>query len=341
MERTRARSVVRQRLALSATLDLNVYYTVYPSGHVYIQSEITNLGTSTLDVDVVQYGLKVGAADAVTKSAGSLPNISYKNGYGYLNLPTRDAFLSVTQDLDGDSVFSETWSQAASIAGSLDSVTFQTSDLADPGKNMSRHHHFLLYVGDLALDAQKASTLNADAYAPSRGQHVGRHPAPREVLAGPSGRPLALRRRHRDHRQGRQPRQHQQHQLPDLDHLGVGQGGRRPALHHLRGGRGQRQRRPRGPPQFHRLLLGQARFLRHGDHRLRPLQGAHHRQRLVFPAQLRREHLPLQRGRRLGGFARPHHRHLAPHRRRGGAGPGSSTSTSTACWCRRRRPMPP
>ena len=43
IERTRARSVVRQRLALSASLDLNVYYTVYASGHVYVQSEIANL----------------------------------------------------------------------------------------------------------------------------------------------------------------------------------------------------------------------------------------------------------------------------------------------------------
>src|SRR5690606_3215422 len=40
-ERTRARAVVRQRLAISASMDLNVWYTVYPSGHVYVQSELS------------------------------------------------------------------------------------------------------------------------------------------------------------------------------------------------------------------------------------------------------------------------------------------------------------
>src|SRR5690606_9493869 len=47
-ERSRARAVVRQRLAVSASLDLNVWYTVYPSGHVYVQSELTNNSTGSL-----------------------------------------------------------------------------------------------------------------------------------------------------------------------------------------------------------------------------------------------------------------------------------------------------
>ncbi|MEO6098391.1 MAG: DUF2341 domain-containing protein [Fibrobacteria bacterium] len=167
LERTRARSIIKQRLAISASLDLIVRYTVHASGHVYVQSEIANLGSTTLDVDVVQYTLKLGTASAVTQSGVSTVNSSYKNGFGFLNTDTRDAHLSVTQDLDGGGYFSETWSQAGSIAGSLDSLGFKTADMADIDKNMKRQHHFLLYVGDGSLDFSKSATLNADAYNPS------------------------------------------------------------------------------------------------------------------------------------------------------------------------------
>ncbi|HKP97339.1 MAG TPA: DUF2341 domain-containing protein [Fibrobacteria bacterium] len=167
-ERTRARSVIRQRLALSPSLDLNVWYTVHASGHVYIQSEISNLSGGTLDVDAVQYFLKLGAATALTQSAGSLASISYKNGYGFLNTASKDALLAVTRDLDEGALgASETWSQVGSIAGSTDSVGFSIADMTDLPQWMKRHHHFLLYVGDGSLDNSKASTLNADAYNPS------------------------------------------------------------------------------------------------------------------------------------------------------------------------------
>ncbi|MDB5047740.1 MAG: Fibronectin type domain protein [Fibrobacteres bacterium] len=161
LERTRARATVRQRLAVSASLDLNIYYTVYPSGHIYIQSELSNLGSATLAVGTVDYTLKLGTTTSAFTSGGA------KNGFGYLNTATRDALLSVTGDLDGGASSAETWSSATAASGSPGTVVFKTANLVDIEKNMTRRHPFLLYIGDNALDFPKSATLNIDAYNPS------------------------------------------------------------------------------------------------------------------------------------------------------------------------------
>jgi hypothetical protein len=160
-ERTRARAIVRQRLPVSASLDLNVYYTIYPSGHVYVESELSNLSASTLAVGTLDYTLKLGTTTAAFASGGT------KNGFGYLTSATRDAAISATRDLDGGAASAETWSASAAVSGSPGTVIFKTTDLIDIAKNHKRRHDFLLYLGDNALDFTKAATLNADAYAPS------------------------------------------------------------------------------------------------------------------------------------------------------------------------------
>ena len=162
LERTRARAVVRQWLAVSTSLNVNIYYTIYPSGHIYVQSEISNIANGTTAIGTVDYTLKLGTTtNAAYVSGGS------KNGFGYLTTSTRDAMLSVTKDLDGAGMFSETWSTATAAAGPPGTVVFKTTDLADLTVNMQRRHNFLLYIGDANLDYQKSATLNADAYNPS------------------------------------------------------------------------------------------------------------------------------------------------------------------------------
>jgi hypothetical protein len=161
-ERTRTRAVVRQRLAVSASLDLNIYYAVYASGHIYVTSELSNLANTTTTVGTVDYTLKLGTVAAAFTSAGT------KNGFGYLLTASRDAMLGVTQDLDGNGAYGETWATSTATSGSPGTLVFNTADLADLGKNTRRLHHFLLYVGDKNLDFQKSATLSGEAYTPSR-----------------------------------------------------------------------------------------------------------------------------------------------------------------------------
>jgi hypothetical protein len=82
-ESSRARAVIRQRLAVSASVDLNIYYSVYPSGHIYIESEIANLAAGNTSAGTVDYTLKMGTATAAYTTAGT------KNGFGYLNTSSR------------------------------------------------------------------------------------------------------------------------------------------------------------------------------------------------------------------------------------------------------------
>ncbi|HLP42723.1 MAG TPA: LamG-like jellyroll fold domain-containing protein, partial [Fibrobacteria bacterium] len=167
VERTRAKAVVRQRLAVSATLDLNVTYSVHPSGHVYIQSEIANLSSDTAIVDLVQYTVKLGAATAVTRSLGNLTNVNFPYGHVYLTTATKDVLLAAVRWLQEQADDFEIWSQVGSVSGSLDSAGWSVPYQSLLAGYMQRHAHFLLYVGDNSLDAGKASTLSADAWNPS------------------------------------------------------------------------------------------------------------------------------------------------------------------------------
>ncbi|MBW8886871.1 MAG: DUF2341 domain-containing protein [Fibrobacteres bacterium] len=161
IEGTRARAVIRQRLPVSASLDLNIYYSVYSSGHVYIESELSNLAASTTTVGTVDYTLKLGTTTAAYTSAGT------NNGFGYLTTSSRGALLSVTRNLDGGASGSETWATSTAASGSPGTVLFNTTDLANLSQNTVRRHDFLLYVGDNSLTFDKAAAINADAYTPS------------------------------------------------------------------------------------------------------------------------------------------------------------------------------
>ncbi len=161
IENTRARAVVRQRLPVSASLDLNIYYSVYSSGHVYIESELSNLAASSTAVGTVDYTLKLGTTTAAYTSAGT------KNGFGYLTTSSRGAVLSVTRNLDGGASGAETWATSTAASGSPGTVVFNTTDLANLSQNTVRRHDFLLYVGDNSLTFDKVAAINADAYTPS------------------------------------------------------------------------------------------------------------------------------------------------------------------------------
>ncbi|MDB5104420.1 MAG: hypothetical protein JWP91_2109 [Fibrobacteres bacterium] len=160
VERNRTRALVRQRLAVSASLELNIYYAVYASGHIYIQSELANLSIAAASVGTVDYTLKLGTALTAGNSGGG------PSGFGYLTTSTRDALLAITQDLNGGAAGTETWT-ASSASGPGGTVVFNTANLDDPAKNMKRQHHFLLYIGDQALDYNKAAGIGNDAYNPT------------------------------------------------------------------------------------------------------------------------------------------------------------------------------
>lgn len=161
VESTRARAVVRQNLPVSASIDLNIYYTVYPSGHVYVQSELSNLSAGSTAVTTVDYTLRLGSTSAAYTSADST------RGFGYLTTASRDAMLSVTRNLDGGASGAERWAISTAATGTPGTVVFNTTDLADLSQNTVRRHDFLLYVGETALDFGKSAALNTDAYAPS------------------------------------------------------------------------------------------------------------------------------------------------------------------------------
>ncbi len=161
LERTRTRAIVRQRLNVSASLNVDITYSIYASGHIYVESELTNLSASTLTIGTVDYTLKLGTTTAAYTSAGT------KNGFGYLTTSTRDAVITATRDLDAGASSAETWATSTAASGSPGTVVFNTTDLVDIVKNMKRRHDFLIYIGDNSLDFSKAAALNADAYAPS------------------------------------------------------------------------------------------------------------------------------------------------------------------------------
>lgn len=161
VESTRARAVVRQNLPVSASIDLNIYYTVYASGHVYVQSELANLSAGSTAVTTVDYTLRLGSTSSAFTSADSV------KGFGYLTTATRDAMISVTRNLDGGASGTERWATSTAASGTPGTVVFNTTDLADLSQNTKRRHDFLLYLGDNALDFAKAAALNADAYGPS------------------------------------------------------------------------------------------------------------------------------------------------------------------------------
>jgi hypothetical protein len=161
LESSRARAVIRQQLPVSASLDLNIYYSVYSSGHIYIESELSNLASATTTVGTVDYTLKLASTTAAFTSADST------KGFGYLTTATRDAMLTVTRDLDGGASGAERWSTSTAATGATGTVIFKTTDLADLSRNTLRRHDFLLYMGDNALTFDKAAVINADAYSPS------------------------------------------------------------------------------------------------------------------------------------------------------------------------------
>ena len=160
MERTKTRAVVRQLCPVSANLNLYIYYSIYASGHIYINAEIQNLTTNSQALTSVDYTLKLGTTTSSYSSTGTT------KGFGYLTTGTRDALLSVVKDLDGGAATAETWTSTAT-SGSPGTVVFSTANPSDCAKYMQRRYGFLLYIGDLALDYQKSATLNADAYNPS------------------------------------------------------------------------------------------------------------------------------------------------------------------------------
>gem|GEM_PF-2090209 len=158
--KTRTACQVLQRLAVSASLDLYVYYTVQSSGHVFVQSELVNLTSSSAAVATMTFTAKVGTAASAATSGGT------NRGYGYLLTSSRDVLFAATHDLDTAAAAAETWTQT-SASGASGYVRFATTDLADlPGK-FRRRHPFLLYLGDGSLTANTAAAVYSDVISPS------------------------------------------------------------------------------------------------------------------------------------------------------------------------------
>ncbi len=159
LEQGKSRVVVKQRFGYSASLDVNFYYTLYPSGHIFVQVEYVNLSAGTLTMTTVDYTVKVGTATSAYTNG-------LKNGYGYLTTATRDVLFSVTTPLDDGASSAETWTGSAT-SGASGNLVFNTGDMINPSQYFHRYHHFLLYIGDASLDAAKATALHADVTNPS------------------------------------------------------------------------------------------------------------------------------------------------------------------------------
>lgn len=157
---SKSRVQVHQMLAVSASLDLHVYYTIYPSGHIYVQSEIINLTTSAASIGTATFKTMVGTATAAYSSATGA------NGFGYLTTSSRDVFVGTTQALDSAASAAETWVMSSS-SGASGYVQWTTSNLADPAGKFKRLQNFVIYLGETSLDYGKAALLHADANAPT------------------------------------------------------------------------------------------------------------------------------------------------------------------------------
>jgi hypothetical protein len=158
-EQTKARVVVRQRFAYSASLDVNIFYTLYPSGHIFVQAEYVNLSSGSLSPGPVDYTLRVNAAVSAFSNKA-------KDGFAYLTTSSRDAALSAIRPLDDGAPAAEAWTGSATQGASGNAV-FNTAALAALPRYYKRYHHFLIYIGDANLDFAKASVLNADVSNPS------------------------------------------------------------------------------------------------------------------------------------------------------------------------------
>ncbi len=156
---SRAHMGVKQVLSVSANLVLNIYYHIYPSGHIYVTSEMINQASSNTAIGTVDYNLQVGTAVTAFHSGGT------KNGYGYLTTATRDAYLGILQDLDAGATSADTWTGTPTLGSNK--LVYATTNLEDLTGYNTRQQHFLLYIGDGAIDGTKAATLNDDNYTPS------------------------------------------------------------------------------------------------------------------------------------------------------------------------------
>jgi hypothetical protein len=160
VEQGKARVVVKQRFAYSASLDVNFYYTIHPSGHIFVQVEYVNLSAGSLSPGTIDYTLKVNNAVTVF-------NTKAKDGFAYVTTATRDAALIVARPLDdGAQPSADVWT-GSSASGSAGNVVFNSTALAAMPRYYKRYHHFLIYIGDAFLDFAKTSAINADVSAPS------------------------------------------------------------------------------------------------------------------------------------------------------------------------------
>ena len=236
-------------------------------------------------------------------------------------LPLGDPGPGRGRGLHGDLEPDRRPSPAPSTAWASRSPTWPIS-----AKNMSRHHHFLLYVGDVSLDNDKASTLNADAYNPSPvTMSAGSLLHERSWQDGLGGH-WTFDEGSGHHGQGPEHQLHQQRR-PDLDHLGSGKVGGACASPPPRWPRSPTTTpwRPAGTaptcfwvkPDFSAMGATPSSCPRASPPPTAGISGA--------TAGREQHHVPWMA--HSVRFARPDHRDLDPYRRRGGRRPAYSTST--------------
>ncbi len=158
LAKNRAYAYVWQRLAVTASMDLDVYYTILPSGHIYVESQLRNLYAGTVAMDTVAYTTTVNNATAAYGNGGS------DNGFGYLTTATRGLAVLATLPLDTGAAAAESWAQSTA-AGSGGFVKWQTTAMASLAPHQIRTQSFLLYLGDKTPTYAKTASLYTEATA--------------------------------------------------------------------------------------------------------------------------------------------------------------------------------
>ncbi|MBF0432516.1 MAG: DUF2341 domain-containing protein, partial [Fibrobacteria bacterium] len=160
VSQNRVHTCVKQAVDVNANITVTVYYHLYASGHIYIQSEVANISAGAVSNQTLDYHVELEDADAGHHNEGAA------NGYGYLvKTSNRDVYFGVTEALNQPSTpVASAWSGDTTMSSNR--ITWDSDDIDFIAKQRVQHH-FLVYVGSESMDASLASNLYADSYYPS------------------------------------------------------------------------------------------------------------------------------------------------------------------------------
>ncbi len=159
LSKNRVHTAVKQLVDLNATYSAEIIYHVYASGHIYVQSKITNNSGSDGTDETLEYKMELSTSYANEH----YHNLGSYNGFGYLGTSTRDVYFGVTKALN--IMGNTTW--AGDSTDNTIVYNTQAGGHLDLDAAMSVNHYFLIYIGSEDLDKDKGTNIYADSYNPS------------------------------------------------------------------------------------------------------------------------------------------------------------------------------